>query len=361
MQLGSITITGAQIARQHRTERPPSSDDEKEYRHAFLIVEAKKGPAGSHPRHVLCAESDEDRDSWVEMLVRYYTGTYSEDLMFNPSSGLTSIQNNSLAVSSQQSGAIGQPRSSTSSNDVSKSSASRVKGSVISREDSKGAVPPDAANTKLHPSEGDHPRSSSPSKSLLESLPTDKQGASVGGGHDSRKRVMDWGPGLPSSLPDSSLLSSAPVSQPDTNAAGQRANSELGHYSDLGNAIHPNQRQNSPEWYRNRDAHDGRKTFYSPLSTVASSPTTVVPSPAPPERVPSPEKLDVNGKVKISGPMNGAPIPSGFKFGGKEVSSSDATTTPNDRREKAKSRSFWGFGKASGEDLFLFANIFLSH
>ena len=285
----------------------------------------------------------------MEMLVRYYTGTYSEELIFNPSSGLTSIQNNSLAVSSQQSGVIGQPRSSTSSNDVSNSSASRAKASVVSREDSKGAVqlPPDTANATFYASE-DYTRSSSPSKSL-ESSSTDWQGACLGGGRDSHTRVIDCNFGLPSSLPDSSQLSSTPVFQ---NTAGQRANSELGHYSD------PNPRQNSPEWYRNRDAHDGRKPYYSSLGTVAPSPTTVVPSPAPSERVPSPEKLDANNKIKISGPMNGAPIPSGFKFGG---SSSDATAaSTNDRREKAKSRSFWGFGKASGKNLLFYKCCFYS-
>ena len=270
------------------------------------------------------------------MLVRYYTGTYSEELMFNPSSGLTSIQSNTLPASSQQIGTIGQPRSSTSSNDASNLSASRVKASVVSREDLKGAVqlPPDAANAKLYALE-DHTGSSSPSKSL-ESLSTDRQGALLAGGQDSHMRGL----GLPSSLPDSSPLS---VLQADANSAGQRANSELGHYSD------PNQRHNSPEWHRNRDTHDGRKIFYSSLGTVAPSPTTSVPPPAPPDRVPSPEKLD--SKVKISGPMNGAPIPSGFKFGGF---SSDAAAASNDRREKAKSRSFWGFGKTTGEDLFLF-------
>ena len=331
-------------------------------------MEAKKVPGGNHPRHVLCAESDEDRDSWVEMLVRYYTGTYSEDLVFNPNSGLTSIQNNPQAVSSQQPGAIGQPRSSTSSNDVSTSTTSRVKAPVISREDLKGSVvpvsqlPPDAANAKLYPSE-DHTCSSSPSKFLLESLPNDRQGPSFGVGLDSHMRVMDRGLSLPSSLPDPSPLSTTPVFQADTNITSQRANSELSHYSDLqdyrsGNATHPNQRQSSPERHRTRDVPEGRKTFYSSLGTVAPSSTTAMPPPAPLERVPSPEKLDVNGKVKISGPMNGAPIPSGFKFGGKEVSSSDASAVANDRREKAKSRSFWGFGKTSGEDLILFVLTF---
>ena len=73
--------------------------------------------------------------------------------------------------------------------------------------------------------------------------------------------------------------------------------------------------------------------------------------PSIPERTPSPEKdamlqtprVDAHGKVKISGPMNGTLIPAGYKFGGKDAPSE---TSSSDRREKAKSRSFWGFGGA---------------
>ncbi len=68
--LGSINITGAQIGRQHRPADRRESEEEGEYRHAFLIIELKKGTGASH-RHVLCAESDSERDSWVEILVRY--------------------------------------------------------------------------------------------------------------------------------------------------------------------------------------------------------------------------------------------------------------------------------------------------
>lgn len=64
--LGSITITGAQIGRQNR---PADSSDERDFRHAFLIIEAAK--KGATNRHVLCADSDMDRDSWIEMLVRH--------------------------------------------------------------------------------------------------------------------------------------------------------------------------------------------------------------------------------------------------------------------------------------------------
>ncbi|KAK1235176.1 Rho GTPase activating protein [Marasmius sp. AFHP31] len=86
--LGSINVTGAQIGRRQRNATSSTTDDEKEYRHAFLIVEAKKGPGGNHPRHVLCAESDEERDSWVEILVRYFSGSYSEEPVYRSSTGL---------------------------------------------------------------------------------------------------------------------------------------------------------------------------------------------------------------------------------------------------------------------------------
>ena len=77
--MGSITITGAQIGRQQKSTEKAQPDEDNDYRHAFLIIEAKKGPGGSNPRHVLCAQSDEERDDWVEELVRYVTGTYNEN------------------------------------------------------------------------------------------------------------------------------------------------------------------------------------------------------------------------------------------------------------------------------------------
>ncbi|WVO14798.1 hypothetical protein L204_102436 [Cryptococcus depauperatus] len=64
--LGSIIITGAQIGRQNR---PSESSDERDFRHAFLIIEA--GKKGTTHRHVLCAESDMERDRWIEILVRH--------------------------------------------------------------------------------------------------------------------------------------------------------------------------------------------------------------------------------------------------------------------------------------------------
>ncbi|KAG6812828.1 hypothetical protein H0H92_016097 [Tricholoma furcatifolium] len=322
--LGSIQITGAQIGRQQqqRSDRTPSTDEENEYRHAFLIVEAKKGQGGGHARHVLCAESDADRDAWVDILVRYYTGVYSEEattIKHPPSSFVTSS---------------GQPRSSTSSS-VLESPTARRPSRGFSKDDisiSKGAAVPisqlaqDQSNAKLFPpaSYGGEEYARSPSPSKNSDSPIDPQNSAA-------RKLLERGQGLPSSLPDSSPLPSVSNFNSDASvSASQRANSELGHYADLGGRSH---RQTSPERHRTRDPHDKHKSFYPS-------------APSPVERVPSPEKLDASSKPKISGPLHGAVIPSGFKFGGKDAPST-AETAASDRR--IKSRSFWGFGKPNGD------------
>ncbi|KAJ7460547.1 hypothetical protein FB451DRAFT_1269430 [Mycena latifolia] len=297
--LGSITVTGAQIGRQQRSERP-ATDEEKEYRHAFLIVEAKKGPGGNHPRHVLCAESDADRDSWVEMLVRYFSGAYSEEPV---SYGQQSLSNNGY---------------------------------------------PNGASSQSRPSTDVNTRSASPARSIDYS-PVDRSDPQA------PRRVVEQQqrPPQPSSLPDSSPLSNVSTFQPQE-ASYQRANSEQGYYPDMQNGASRSRRQHSPEQHRTREGT--QKSFQPTLNTVASSPITPAhpqQSAAPPsDRVPSPEKLEP--KVKISRPLNGAPIPAGYKFGGKDAPPPDAAATAaaNDRREKAKSRSFWGFGRpgAGGAD-----------
>lgn len=43
--------------------------EERDFRHAFLIIESAK--RGTTHRHVLCAESDMERDSWIEVLVKH--------------------------------------------------------------------------------------------------------------------------------------------------------------------------------------------------------------------------------------------------------------------------------------------------
>ncbi|CAG8583371.1 8871_t:CDS:2 [Paraglomus brasilianum] len=68
--LGSIRLTHAQIGRQQSTVpiETDSMGGDDEYRHAFLILEPKPG-SKAQTKHVLCAESDADRDEWVEALL----------------------------------------------------------------------------------------------------------------------------------------------------------------------------------------------------------------------------------------------------------------------------------------------------
>lgn len=67
---GSICLVGAKLGRQTSktdAEHNPTDESlEKSFRHAFLLVEPKKK---DYIRHVLCAESDEERDSWIQALM----------------------------------------------------------------------------------------------------------------------------------------------------------------------------------------------------------------------------------------------------------------------------------------------------
>ncbi|KAK0624716.1 hypothetical protein B0T17DRAFT_250804 [Bombardia bombarda] len=76
--LGTIKLPRAQIGKQsHNTNEgspAPNSgvdDVDNQYRHAFLILEPKKKDPNSLTKHVLCAESDRERDQWVEALLRW--------------------------------------------------------------------------------------------------------------------------------------------------------------------------------------------------------------------------------------------------------------------------------------------------
>ena len=71
--LGTIKLLNAQIGKQSASESPAESqeDAENQYRHAFLILEPKRRDSSSLMRHVLCAESDQERDEWVSALLRY--------------------------------------------------------------------------------------------------------------------------------------------------------------------------------------------------------------------------------------------------------------------------------------------------
>ncbi|KAL4940796.1 hypothetical protein BDV06DRAFT_14017 [Aspergillus oleicola] len=95
--LGTIKIPNAQIGKQSQpagsqspTSRLEDDDSDNQYRHAFLILEPKKKDSSALVRHVLCAESDDERDTWVEALLEYVEGP-------SESEASTSAQNQAAA------------------------------------------------------------------------------------------------------------------------------------------------------------------------------------------------------------------------------------------------------------------------
>lgn len=309
--LGSITISGAQIGRQQRPSDKKDSDEDNEYRHAFLIIEGKKGPGGSNARHVLCAESDTERDSWVELLVRYVTGRYNDEDVVH-AVGLLPDEKSRPSTSSS-SDVTSTPTRRLGKEDITKANAIPL-----------SQLQEDGSTAKLfQPPSRPEEHSSSPVRSTppyLESIATTD-------------------PTISSSLPVSSPL--VGDAEPDFFApVSQRANSELGHYPDLvDQRAVMKSKPASPEQRRK----DNRRSM-NPLKT-----------PSIPERTSSPEKdsgpstprADQSGRVKISGPIGGTPLPAGFKFG-KDTPPEQPTPSSSDRREKVKSRMFWGFGGRHG-------------
>ncbi|KAG0651176.1 putative Rho-type GTPase-activating 2 [Hyphodiscus hymeniophilus] len=89
--LGAIKLQNAQIGKQqqqsdnHSPSRSDADDPDNQYRHAFLILEPKRKDSSSLVRHVLCAESDKERDEWVEALLQYVDYKDEEDEEQQPS------------------------------------------------------------------------------------------------------------------------------------------------------------------------------------------------------------------------------------------------------------------------------------
>lgn len=79
--MGSIKLQNAQIGKQSSNANQNNNEDEdNQFRHAFLILEPKKKDSSSLVRHVLCAESDEERDAWVDALLQYVDFKDDDDL-----------------------------------------------------------------------------------------------------------------------------------------------------------------------------------------------------------------------------------------------------------------------------------------
>lgn len=354
--LGTIAVTGAQIGRQHRPADRRESEEEGEYRHAFLIIEPKKTTAGSH-RHVLCAESDTERDSWVEILVRYVSGAYDEHA--SPQSSLY------INASSAASTPSHQPRSSTSSNTDLSPYRDRRGQRAMSKDDINvssavplSQLPPDPTNAKLFQATPQYDDTLSSSSKGSNIPPGPEQSTTVFTDAQTAKRLLDKGQSSINSSDESPLSSSLPTTSP-LNAVGgdfappigPRANSELGHYPDLVEPRGNHGGRNPQPSLEHPRQRQGRRTSLHPTLEAALSSE----SPSPADRSASPEGLnqsapraEMPAKVKISGPMNGTPIPPGHKFGNAKEPATE--TVPSERRDKVKSRMFqWGWRQQGGE------------
>ena len=330
--LGSIQISGAQIGRQQKAGSRTDSDDENEFRHAFLIIEPKRGPAGQNTRHVLCAESDRERDAWVDVLVRYVLGPFEED---NPPPYQAGLVPNGVQSSVQ----ARTSSTSLSGNEVSSPQNRRI---VLKDQIQKVDATPipisqlsnEGPNAKFFPNVD----TTSPSKSPIEKGSVSSLPVFEGSGKSSLDRINGDDAQLSSSLPTNSSLADAPLSLAPI---GQRSNSELGHYPDL---QPPSSKSTASSDQQSRIRERVRMSYHPTLGTVMSSPSTS-------ERPPSPEKVspataspssnkDEGSRFgKISGPLNGTPIPAGYKFGGKDPLPEQQPS--NDRERKARSRAFW--------------------
>lgn len=353
-------IQNAQIGRQQKVVNT-SEDDDNAFRHAFLIIEAKK-PGGTAPsRHVLCAESDIERDSWVDALVlNVASQTYDESGSVQVGGGgeppsyapnLTLNTNTSSTNNSNSNVSSHHVHHSSSTNSFSNSPTATEARRYITKDQigrPMSTLPPASPDTLPGT---DIPNSQNVARTIM------------AGQYPSSDSI-----GLSSSLPDSVN----PLSAVNPNAAllgMPRANSEMGHYSDIDGAYGAHSRtstsSNGPggagglrvpqrNSYHPNLASVKQGVGVSPTDTIASesSPISAAPSIS--------SNATASSKTKtISGPLNGTPIPPGYNFGGGKDAPADTNGGASgsgaaggsgeqkvDRDRKTKSTHFWPFGSS---------------
>ncbi|KAJ1652305.1 Rho GTPase activating protein [Dispira simplex] len=81
-RIGEIYLVGSSIARQKALENGKNSD--LKYRHAFMIVERKRG-GKQVAHHVFCAETDAEREDWINTLCFHIKGNQDGGVVASPS------------------------------------------------------------------------------------------------------------------------------------------------------------------------------------------------------------------------------------------------------------------------------------
>lgn len=311
-------------------------DDENAYRHAFLIIEAKKGPSGSNIRHVLCASSDVDRDAWVDVLVRYVAGSFDDSYASSSSTGPSNEGHSRQSMGSMEAQRPTARARTMSNNDIVRGGA--VPGSPPKQHDS---------NNKFSHSVSTQPEGISPieratglsdAQLALRMIDRGSAGGVLGG--------LSMSSSLPSNLDPPvtqgpSGSASYATSQPSSQSqVPQRASSEQGFYPEQRGTI-VDQRMAPPKPRAEKPSH--RASYHPSLSTVDSSPTKQ-------QFADGGQGSDIEtgpGGKKISGPSNATPIPPGQGWGNKPPLLATTDSPASDRERKVKSK-FWSFNRVPG-------------
>lgn len=320
--LGTIQIRGAQIGRQQRTET--SDMDENSYRHAFLILEKRPGN-GQEPeqlvRHVLCADSDEERDEWVEVLVRCIADLDRKENGSVPAAGARN-----------EGGRRGSDAAVQPSRYDTRRSVDAPTGTATAAAAPTAALSPRSRALKLAGGRERH----------------DSHGTNTSSSHR--------GTPTKSTTPvaAAAAVNTAPVSSPTSTPRVKRSGS-------IGRRLRSRDGPTSGSGSFSHQDDGGLSNDAAPDTTTTSPPIAAV--------LPGKERSAL--RPSISGPMNGTPIPSGYKFGARDENSSTAgagttsaaatSTGPGsasghggaagDAHKRDDKRRFWHrFGGGGGSD-----------
>jgi RalA-binding protein 1 len=323
--LGSIPVVGAKIGKQHKDSATDTAD-EKAYRHAFLLIEPASVPSGGPTRHVLCAESDAERDSWVKALMRHVVGEFNDPRRMSTSSAREEVLSNPTSTSQPT-----MPRSSTSS-----SVNPDVRGIIPARQSSRDEVAVLRGTalpiSSLAQTDSNSKLFQGPSVSYINKR---EQGSKASTGDSQGQTAYRQSPqmrGILNSSPDVELSSSLPSSI-DTKSVS------LSNLADMADSPVSDSPQTTPMRQKRQSMMPGRllKDRVEPMRPSLG-----------PSRMQSghahttslEREVQRIDRGKISAPNGGVIIPQGFMFGAK-----DPSKEPADRERKVKSR-LWGFNKA---------------
>lgn len=330
-QLGSISIIAAQIGRQQKSD---SADmDENSYRHAFLILESKPpllpGEQRQMVRHVLCAESDEERDEWVDVLVRAIaatasTTTFNDNGRSSPFQSLVTSSAAAMPTSpTSPSKRVMRPESGRTNNTVRGGPVHDVFGRESADDASSATVgarqsPRSARQLELPPNHLSPP---------LAPIAVTSGGAVVANTLGMTRSRSDLGR---FSLDDYS-------STQNTNSPSKQGqnNTLLINQQGQGKVSQGRAKSNTLD-----NAGSFPRSFANSTNDISSYGSSLQSN--LPESSSVTSSLGSKPRPSISGPMNGTLIPSGYKFGGKDESSNTGQDT--------KKRFWHRFGGAgSGE------------